>query len=412
MTKKVADFDRQTGRKATNWRALISPAVTVLGALLLIQLLAALVLGFEGRGMEPAAAQGPLLSFDGEQVDRIHIDVPEGNGVQLAKTEEGWVVPSLGDLPAARAKVSDLLSKLGTLEKGLPVATSDSALKRFKVAEDNFERKLTLKSGADTRATLYLGDSPGFRRLFVRAEGQDAVYEAQLGLFDAPETPDAWSDRTLLHLDKDDVRQLAIGELTLENKDDDWRLADLAEGEEQDSGAIQDLVRLLTSIEFVGVLEAEAASAISQEVPPLHIQAVLKSGETIDYRISKLDLDNDYLLETSNRPQGFKLPSYEAEELAGIERAGLLMAAEQTAEAPPAVTPSVDATTADVANIDAASEDGVNVTPSAPSEAGATTSTGSPEAATEPATPQETKPPVPPAPATGAPEETTPQREP
>lgn len=333
----------KNGPVVADWRALLSPTVMVLGALLLLQLLAALILGLGGKDMEPAGTQGPLLAFDRDQVTGIRIHVPEDEDVLLAKTDEGWVIRALSDLPAAQSKVNDLLSKLGDLEKGLPVATSEPALKRFKVADHNFERKLTLEGGDSTLATLYLGDSPGFRRLFVRANGDDAVYEAQIGLFDAPDKPDAWSDRTLLYLNKDNVQGLTIGGLTLERKDDGWRVADLAAGEEQDPDAVEDLIRMLTSIDFVGVLGADAESAIGQEVPPLEIEAVLKSGETIGYRIAKLARDNDYLLEASNRPQRFKLAAYAAEELTGIARADLLQETEQTTEIPFPGAPSADA---------------------------------------------------------------------
>lgn len=319
-TRYPTNHGTQNGSIMADWRSLLSPTVMVLGALLLLQLAAALILGLAGKEMEPAGSQGLLLTFDQDQVTGIRIQVPDGEPVLVAKTGEDWVIPALHDLPAAQAKVSDLLSKLGELEKGLPVATSETALKRFKVAEDSFERKLTLEGGDSTLATLYLGDSPGFRRLFVRADGDGAVYEAQIGLFDAPDKPDAWSDRTLLYLNKDDVQGLTIGGLTLGRKDDGWRITDLTAGEQQDPDGVEDLIRILTSIDFVGVLGADAEPATSQEVPPLEIEAVLKSGESIGYRITKLTEGTDYLLEVSNRPQRFKLAAYAAEELTGIAR--------------------------------------------------------------------------------------------
>ena len=199
-TRSPTSLGTQNGSIVADWRSLLSPTVMVLGALLLLQLVAALILGLGGKDMEPTGTQGPLLAFDRDQVTGIRIHVPKGEGVLLAKIDDGWVIPALDGLRAAQSKVSDLLSKLGELEKGLPVATSEAAQKRFKVADHNFERKLTLEGGNGTLATLYLGDSPGFRRLFVRADGDDAVYEAQIGLFDAPDKPDAWSDRTLLYV--------------------------------------------------------------------------------------------------------------------------------------------------------------------------------------------------------------------
>ena len=329
----------------TDWRvALRSPLVAGLGALLALQLLLALVLGFTGRDLEPAGSQGPLVTFDPEQVTGIRIQTTDGEPVLVSKTEDGWTIPSLGDLPAAEHKVTGLLTKLEGLQKGLPVATSEEALERFKVGDQAFERKLTIESGDAQPAILYLGDSPGFRRLFVRTEGNSAIHEAELGLFDAPGEADAWSDRTLLHLNREEVRKLTFPDLVLERTDDAWGIADLAEGEEQDEQAIEDKVRSLTNIDFVGVVAGGEDPATAEDSAPVQIEANLKSGETVSFQIVKLAEGNDYLLEVSNRPQRFTLASYAAEDLVGTSRASLLKASlttteSQAGEPPPTDTP-------------------------------------------------------------------------
>lgn len=285
--------------------------------------------------MGPAESQGPLLDFDPEQVTGIRIQSLDGEPVLVTKTQDGWIIPALKDLPAAKHKVTGLLAKLEGLQKGLPVATSAAALKRFKVDTQTFERKLVLERGDTPPAILYLGDSPGFRRLFVRAAADQSVYEAELGLFDAPDQPDNWSDRTLLHLDPEAVQRLTFAGLTLERTDDHWRLTDLAEGEEQDQQVVKDRVRTLTDIDFLGVLVDEDRPAIDTESAPLEIEATLADGETVRYRITKLAEGDDYLLEASNRPQGFTLASYVVEGLTDLRRTDLVKKrkeAEETAE--------------------------------------------------------------------------------
>lgn len=313
-----------------------SPLVIALGALLVLQLLAALLPGLRGMDTEPTSNAGPLVDFKREQVSSIRIQVPDEEPVLLAKTESGWTLPALGDLPASVPKVTELLTKLDGLRKGLPVATSAQALKRFKVAEDDFERKLTLEAGDNTLGTLYLGDSAGFRRLFVRANGDGSIYEAEIGLFDVSNKPEDWSDRTLLHLDAQEIKELSVGHLVLEQTEDGWRLADLAEGEEPDAQAIEDWVRRLTNIDFLGIAAGDDSPAIVQEPPPVEIVSALKSGDRIEYRISKLDEGDDYLLEASNRPQGFRLAAYTAEDLAGLSRAQLFKETVPTQEGEPA----------------------------------------------------------------------------
>jgi len=204
------------------------------------------------------------------------------------------------------------------------VATSEEALKRFKVADEGFERKLTLERGDEPPVVLYLGDSPGFRRLFVRAGGDPAVYDAELGLFDAPDKADSWSNRSLLHLDAEKVERLMLPGLTLERKDDGWRLAGLDKGQEQDQGAVDDAVRALTNIDFVGVVADKKEPAVSKDASPVEIEATLAGGKSVRYEISKLAKGSDSLLTVSNRPQRFTLSQYMAEALTGIERTDLL----------------------------------------------------------------------------------------
>jgi len=317
------------------------PLVTALGGLLVLQLLVAFLLGIGDKEMGPTASEGPLLDFDPEQVTGIRIQSFDGEPVLVTKTQDGWIIPALQDLPAAKHKVTALLSKLEGLQKGLPVATSETALERFKVADRTFERKLVLERGDAPPAILYLGDSPGFRRLLVRADGDGAVYEAELGLFDAPDQPDSWSDRTLLHLKPETVQRLTFADMTLERTDDDWRLTDLAEGEEQDRQAIEDRVRTLTTIDFVGVLTEEEKPAINTESTPLDLEATLTDGETVRYRITKLAEGKDHLLEVSNRPQHFTLAGYLVEDLTKLSQADLLKqpeADEGTAEDPDPTT--------------------------------------------------------------------------
>jgi hypothetical protein len=329
MTTAIPD---SAGPTKTVWGSALSPLVIGLAALLALQLLLAFGLELRGKDMTPAASQGPLLAFNPEKVTALRVQSAEGEPVLVKKTEKGWIIPSLGDLPAAEHKVTGLLTKLEGLQKGLPVATSEEALKRFKVAGQAFERKLTLEQGEAAPAILYLGDSPGFRQLFVRAEGDGAVYDVELGLFDVPDKADNWSDRNLLHLDAEKIRKLTLAGLTLEHKDDSWRLADLAKGEEQDEQAIEDKVRALANMDFLGVLKGEKEPAVSKDAAPIAMEATLTSGETIRYKLTKLAEGDDYLLEVSNRPQRFTLSKYMAEELTGLDRADLLKKTEETSE--------------------------------------------------------------------------------
>lgn len=331
------------GDKPTKTERVFSPLVKALGVLLGLQILAALALGLGAKGFAPAGRGEPILDLDPDRVTEIRVQGRDGKSVVLTKKDKGWVIPSLGDLPASEHKVGSLLEKLDGLAQGLPVGTSQEALERFKVADEAFERKLTLTGGDGPPAVLFLGDSPGFRRLYVRAGGDAVVHEAELGLFDAPDRVDDWTDHSLLHLDEAEIERLTFGDLALEPGDDDrWRIAGLTAEEAQDEDAVAALVRALASLDFIGVLAEGEEPAAAPDAAPTAIGVTLKSGETIDYRIVKMAEGNDYLLEVSNRPQRFTLANYQAEDLIGVTREGLLKRGDEEAEAAAQEQPPVE----------------------------------------------------------------------
>src|SRR3546814_3110692 len=117
--------------------------------------LAGLSLSSGGLAGQPPGT--PLLAFGADAVERLTISDGEGESVALARKDDGWVLPQAGDFPADSAKVDALLTRLAEVEQGPPVATSDAAPARLRVAEDAFERKLVLEQTGGDPATVYLG---------------------------------------------------------------------------------------------------------------------------------------------------------------------------------------------------------------------------------------------------------------
>jgi len=334
MHASVQAESLQTAKQAQKTNAgLRSPLVVFLGALLALQLLAAVILGTGGSDLSPAASQGPLLAFEDARVSRLVIASDAGE-LTLEKTDQGWQLPSLGGFPASQFKVSELLEKLSKIQKRIPVATSETALTRFKVADEDFERRLTLEGADGTLGTLYLGDSPGFRRLFVRSGGDPAVYEAELALFDASDKADDWTEKTALHLERERIKGVKTGDATLiRGGDGTWSLADLGEDEKQDQDAVNDLLRRIANLNFRGVLGSENNPEYGQDAPALRFTVTLED-KSLDYVLSKHADSEDYVLKVSDRPYYFRLSRYDAEDLTQSTRDTLLASDEDAAETP------------------------------------------------------------------------------
>lgn len=315
-------------RPSDHIRGLLSPLVLALGGLLLVQLIAALVLGLGGRDLTPAGSQGALLAFDRDAITRIRVDASDKNPLVLEKLDDAWILPGIGGFPASDYKVGELLGKLAGIEKRLPVATSKTAMKRFKVADDDYERRLVLEGTDGTIATLFLGDSPGFRRLFVRADREQAVYEAGIALSDASEKANDWTDKNYLHLKADDIQRLALQDAVLERKESSWVLTDAVEGETLDQEAVDDALLGIANLDFSAVIAGGEQNGQPQAQPERAIEIGLTSGETREYKLYKTGEREIWTLSVSDRPYIFDLANYTAEDLTGMKRAGLLVATE------------------------------------------------------------------------------------
>ena len=323
----------------------LTPFVVALGGLLAVQLIAAVVLSFSGTDLSPLESQGPLLAFEREAVTRVHIQGQEQDSLVLEKADGTWRIPSLGGFPATQIKIDDLLAKLGEIEKRIPVATSAAAIKRFKVTDDAYERRLSLEGADGELATLYLGDSPGFRRLFVRADGEQTVYEAELALFDASEKADDWTRKTALRIEQDDIQRVELADILLTRHEDSWSLAGLAVDQNLDQDAAASLIRTLANLNFRGVLGTENKPEYGQDAPVLTYRVTV-GDETLEYRLSKLVEGDDHVLSVSNSPYLFRLSEFAAEDLIKAKAADLIAGgeSEQSAGESEATTPESEPT--------------------------------------------------------------------
>jgi len=117
---------------------------------LVLQLALALVLFMRRDPLAGTRSDTPLVRAESVKgADQIVIESKsaESTRIVLKKKEGTWVLPDAYDAPAASARVSSLLDRLVALKRGLPIATSESALRRFKVVDGDFERRLVLRAG-------------------------------------------------------------------------------------------------------------------------------------------------------------------------------------------------------------------------------------------------------------------------
>ncbi|MFZ5652837.1 MAG: DUF4340 domain-containing protein [Pseudomonadota bacterium] len=316
-----------------------------LALLLGIQLLVALGLHFTGPDLAPGAARVPLLAFDRERVDRLRLEGPEQAVVTLEKGDAGWTLKELEGFPADTTKVDQLLARLAELQGGIPAATSAAAQPRFRVSDQDFERRIGLFAGDQALGTLYLGSSPGMGQIHARAGDSERIEVVELAAFDIPVKADDWIDRLLVRVPREQITAIEIAGLRIERvaatEGDEprprWQATGLAEGEQLNQQAADTLADRLAELSIGAVLGRDAKAEYGLDQPALTLTVVRTGGESFTYRIGKSAGNPLYTLQASSRPEYFRIPSYTAEQLLEAATRGALLAPEKAGEtAPPA----------------------------------------------------------------------------
>lgn len=209
--------------------------ISILSVLLIVQLAAAVAVNLGVDEYGAFEAEEKLLAWGDKAVDGLLIQDGE-NRVILGRRDGRWVLPDSGDFPADQKAVIGLLDKLAALEKGWPVATTGSAARRFKVDEEEFERKLTLLSGEERLTELYVGTSPGFRKVHVRPAGEDPVYSVTFNSWEANATADDWIDKQVLSLGENEVVRVEMPDFALQREGEALTVAELGEDEKTKRG--------------------------------------------------------------------------------------------------------------------------------------------------------------------------------
>lgn len=256
----------------------------ILGIVLAAQLILAVMLTAAGGGVS-ATTGGPLLALDNANVDTIVIASDDNRSVKLVKSDGGWQVPAKAGFPAVKQQVSSLLADLRSLQTRLPAATSKAARERFQVAKDRFARRITLKSGDNTLATVYFGESAGPGEVYARLASRDAIHEVRFELWSASADAGEWLVSTYLHRKGAKLARVELPEMTLKFQGNAWQIADLAEGQTTQVNKTANLVSDLSTLPFLSVVGVKQDMDLPE--PEFAYTLATKAGEQVTYRFRK-----------------------------------------------------------------------------------------------------------------------------
>lgn len=308
--------------------------IPILSVVLLVQLALSIALFALGNRNQAFATDEKLIDLDFESVDRIRIEDGDKQSVAMSKRENRWILPNLYDFPASAAKVDRVMNKLLSAAKGWPVATTAGAAKRFKVSEEAFDRRIDFNKGKETLKTVFLGTSPGFKKVHARVSGQNDVYAIDFSAFEASSKAGDWTDKNFLNLNHGDITRIQLPSVEIERQDGTLIVADPGDGKESDSDAVANLARKLANLTFRSVLGTEETPEYNLRNPVFRFSLTLKEGDSITYAFGQQKGEKDFILKTSAHPYFFKVAQYTVD---GIKETTLakLVRDKKAAEAAP-----------------------------------------------------------------------------
>lgn len=242
-------------------------------AILLIQIALVVALYLPASDIMDTSAREPLIPFDPDAIDEIYVEDDQGNEAVLLKLADQWILPDLSGLPIMRERVDALIRSISDRDGQWPIATSSASRQRFQVAAYHFQRRITLIGEGELFGTIYLGTSPGFRKVHARNDAQDAIYSIPFNNFEAPTETDAWLDKDILQIAE--PRQISSAEYTLTQRDERWISA---QGNTPDAAELSLLLEALLSLEIEGVADQAMLENLAIAAPELTLDVDTADG--------------------------------------------------------------------------------------------------------------------------------------
>ncbi len=298
----------------------------LLSMLLLAQLLVIAGLWFADNDSEPPAQT--LLAFEPSEITRLDITERLDSGSNLAslrKLEQGW---DLEGYTVDEQKLTELLTQLSSLDSPWPVATTTQSQERFEVTDEGYQKRVDLFNGETEVGTLFVGTSPGFKRVHARRKGDDDIYSIALTSLDLPTQVNDWLDKRLLAASQEvsGIARAGHWEAALQQAGDDqaaplnWSLRPLgsasAEVPVADSEALASLVARFKSLQVTGVApENQDAASTSEPKPVDSFELQVDGGQVLRYDLYHDEQADQYSMSLGGVAGRYEIPAYVAEQM-------------------------------------------------------------------------------------------------
>lgn len=279
--------------------------------LLVIQILLAVGIYAYHQHRQPQVEAKALLTFNKADVDRVVIRDSSSN-VTLKKSGSDWLLPDLQQLPLDVQKLEDLLAKLQGTKLTWPVATTASSHERFEVAESKFQRRVEFYQDDKKLGELFLGSSPGFKKIHLRTAGEDAVYAVELAAFEFSTSNKDWLKKDLLAVVN--PQSIKGADYELQQQDNNWSFAGDTSNK-VNNAKVSELTNALANIQILDVATAKPEG----EVTSLGVKA-----DTKEWLYELVKSGDQYYIKRQDRDLYFTLNQHEYEGVVKVAKKDLI----------------------------------------------------------------------------------------
>ncbi|RME99942.1 MAG: DUF4340 domain-containing protein [Chloroflexi bacterium] len=256
----------------------------ILVSILIIQVAVAVAVFWPQSAAQ--ANTGPLLAdFSPTGVTQISVQEAGKSPVVLAKKGDGWVLPNADDYPANGTKIEEMLGKLAAVKTNRLVTKTDASHARLKVADDDFNRLLTLTKDDGSTQKVFIGSSAGAGATHVRLDGESQVFLTdQITSYDVAGQPGLWIDTQYYTVPQTATVAVSLenanGTFEFEKDGDTWKLRDLAESETQDDTAVRGLVNQAMTVRMTEPLGKSDQPDYGLAEPAATVTLTMADGST------------------------------------------------------------------------------------------------------------------------------------
>jgi hypothetical protein len=289
----------------------VNRLVTTLLLVLIVQIGIITYAFWPGQTTMNSSTRHTLAPFARDAIDELRIGDQFDNEVVLLKLGEQWLLPNLEGLPADPARVETLLRSITAQKNSWPVARSPASRQRFQVVDYYYQRRLSLLSGGEQLGVIFLGTSPGFRKVHARNEKQDDIYSIPVNTFDIPAISGDWLDPRLLQVRAPLQIDADLYNLRFENGV--WLTGT---GGIPDERELEALVTGLKTLQVDGVADEDLQRELSAVEADLVLKIRSLAGEAT---LELLTLNGENFIHSTEYPLFFKLSAYDFDRLTGID---------------------------------------------------------------------------------------------